>query len=61
MGVDNITRVTERLKEIGAVTDKTIKFINHFSHNAAPIHHKLEARVADLGFQVSYDGLSVEI
>ena len=61
MGIENITGLVKRLEDIGAVSDKTQKFINHFSHNAAPIHHKLEERVADLGYKVSYDGLSIEI
>ncbi len=61
MGIDNINRVVKRLEDMGAVTDKTKKVINHFSHNGAPIHHKLEERVKDYGYIVSYDGLSIEI
>lgn len=61
MGLENIVRLVERLESFGAVTGKTQKYINHFSHNAAPIHHKLEKRVSELGFEVSYDGLSVEV
>jgi len=61
MGVDNINRVVQKLKEMDAVTDKTKIVINHFSHNACPIHHKLEERVAQYGYIVSYDGLSIEV
>ncbi len=61
MGLDNIGRVIEKLTHIGAITADTKKFINHFSHNAEPIHHKLEERVKDCGYGVSYDGLSIEI
>lgn len=61
MGIDNLTRVVERLKEMGSITDKTQQIINHFSHNGEPIHHKLEERVKDYGYKVSYDGMSVEI
>ena len=50
----------ERLEKMGAVDDKTIKVINHFSHNANPLQHVLEARVADLGYLVSYDGRVIE-
>ena len=46
---------------MGAVDEKTVKIINHFSHNGAPIHHKLEERVKDLGYIVAYDGLSIEM
>lgn len=61
MGIDNIRRAVKRLEEMGAITDKTQIIINHFSHNAAPIHHKLEKRVSEYGYTVSYDGLSIEI
>lgn len=61
MGVDNINRVIKKLEDIGAVNDKTIKVVNHFSHNAGPIHSRLEERVKDYGYKVSYDGLSIEI
>ena len=46
---------------IGAITDKTIRVINHFSHNADPIQHKLEARVKDIGYIVAYDGMTIEL
>ncbi len=61
MGLDNIQRVVERLEKMGAVTKKTQKVINHFSHNAAPIHHKLEERVQEYGYLVSYDGMCLEV
>lgn len=61
MGIDNINRVVARLRDAGAIDQNTKIVVNHFSHNAGPIHHKLEERVADLGYIVSYDGLSIEI
>ena len=61
MGLDNIGRVVKRLEQMGAVTEKTKKIINHFSHNGAPIHEKLEERVSEYGYIVSYDGLCVEL
>ena len=61
MGIDNINRVVKRLKEMGAIDDKTQIVINHFSHNAAPLHQKLEERVKDLGYKVSFDGMTVDI
>ena len=60
MGIDNIERVIERLTQIGALDESSIKVINHFSHNAGPLHHVLEERVRDKGWLVSYDGMSVE-
>lgn len=61
MGLDNIGRVISRMEKIGAVNGGTKRVINHFSHNAEPIHHKLEERVKKLGYIVSYDGMSVEL
>ena len=61
MGISNIEEVVARLREMGAVSDQTQIVINHFSHNAAPLQHVLEERVAPLGYLVSYDGRSVEI
>ena len=60
MGIDNIERVIERLTQIGALDESSIKVINHFSHNAGPLHHVLEERVRDKDWLVSYDGMSVE-
>lgn len=61
MGIENINRAVKKLEEMGAITDKTVKVINHFSHNGNPLHHKLEERVKDYGYKVSFDGMSVEI
>ena len=61
MGFPNISRVLDRLANIGAVKESTLKYVNHFSHNGNPIHHVLEARAKEIGCQVSYDGCEVEI
>lgn len=59
MGIENIERLTEKLTDISAIDDKTVKYINHFSHNANPLHHLLEKRVENLNFNVSHDGLQI--
>jgi phosphoribosyl 1,2-cyclic phosphate phosphodiesterase len=61
MGIPNIEAVVARLRDMGALAEHAQVIINHFSHNAAPLHHLLEARVAPLSYLVSYDGMSVEI
>ena len=60
MGLDNIDRVLKRLSGMGAVTEATVKFVNHFSHNGNPLHSVLETKAAQYGCQVSYDGCCVE-
>jgi phosphoribosyl 1,2-cyclic phosphate phosphodiesterase len=60
MGLDNIKRVLERLEETGAVIDRTVRVINHFSHNGGPLHERLEKLAAEIGCIASYDGMVVE-
>ncbi len=60
MGISNIKRLTKGLEAISAVDNKTIKYINHFSHNGNPIHHLLEIKAAEIGFKASFDGERVE-
>ncbi len=58
MGIANIERVRARLSD--AIRPDTKLYINHFSHNGAPIHHELEAQVNPMGLEVAYDGCVVE-
>ncbi len=51
----------ERLREIGAVTEKTRLMISHIGHLVDMTHEELSARAAKFGFEVAYDGLEVEI
>ncbi len=60
MGLENIGRLLKRLESIAAIDESTVKYVNHFSHNANPLHHILENRVTDMALKVSYDGESVE-
>ena len=61
MGLPNIDSLMKRLSELSAVDEKTVKYINHFSHNAEPLQHVLEEKVSKKGFKVSFDGESIEI
>lgn len=61
MGLENIERLVKKLTKIGVINDKTIKVINHFSHNANPLQKVLEKRVKPFGFKVAYDGMKIEV
>jgi hypothetical protein len=61
MGFENITRTKNLLKEMGAVDQKTIQIVHHFSHNGNPLHENLERLATPLDMLVSYDGMIVEI
>lgn len=60
MGLPNIRRCLERLNEIGAVDENTIKVINHFSHNGNPLQEVLEEKVKADGYLVAFDGKKIE-
>jgi phosphoribosyl 1,2-cyclic phosphate phosphodiesterase len=60
MGFPNIGRVLEKLASFGAVNEKTVKYVNHFSHNGNPLHSHLCERAAEYGYLVSYDGCEIE-
>ena len=60
MGFENIGRVIERLRGFGAITDSTVKYVNHFSHNGNPLQQVLEEYALGYGCGVSYDGCAVE-
>lgn len=60
MGFANIERVLARLSSFGCVTEDTVRIVNHFSHNVAPLQHLLEERAAAIGCLVAYDGYRVE-
>lgn len=60
MGIENIERVDAKLAQMGATHENTIRVINHFSHNACPLHDVLENRVKELGYLVSYDGMKID-
>ena len=61
MAFDNISRVLKRLYDIGAVTDATLKYVNHFSHKGNALQEPLEAQAALYGCIAAYDGCEVNI
>ena len=60
MGFSQIERVLKKLEDLNAINAKTIKYVNHFSHNGNPDHERVCEYVKEDGFVVSYDGLSIE-
>ena len=61
MGFPNIERVLARLSDIGAITDATKKYLNHFSHKGNALQDALEEQAKPYGCRIAYDGCSVEI
>ena len=60
MGLTVDAEVVERLCEMGLCDDKTVVYVNHFSHNGKATHEKLVVEALKYGFGVTYDGCEVE-
>lgn len=53
--------IADRLAKRGLFADD-IKFVyTHFSHNSGQIYDELVARAEKYGFEVSYDGMEIEV
>ncbi len=61
MGLPQDREMVAVLREAGALKPDTVVAINHFSHNCGQLHEELEREVADDGFVVAYDGMTVEL
>lgn len=60
MGLTVNAEVVERLREMGLCDDKTVVYVNHFSHNGKATHEELVVEAAKYGFGVTYDGCEVD-
>ena len=60
MGLPNNVDVVERLKKMGCVDKNTKYVVTHFSHNGGWLHEEMEKQAAVYGFDVAYDGMTVE-
>ena len=49
-----------RLTDAGCIDDRTVKVINHFSHNGEMTHDELAAWGSDRGILAACDGMEVE-
>ena len=61
MGYDNVYRLVDELTLKGVITDKTVKILNHFSHNGNPTQENVENAVKDKNYLVAYDGFEIQI
>ena len=61
MGFENISRLKEVLKGYGSIDEKTVLYVNHFSHVANPLHEELCEKAAKFDLRVPYDGMEIEI
>lgn len=60
MDLLHVGRLLGALDAMGATTERTVRYVNHFSHNGNPLHEHLTERAETVGCRVSYDGCVVE-
>ena len=59
---DRCIKLREKLLEIGAADDKTVFVLNHFSHNGKNVVYDDFVKIAaEHDFEVSYDGMVIEV
>ena len=46
---------------MGMADEKTVFILNHFSHNGGLTYDEMRAVAKKDGFEISYDGMNVEI
>lgn len=61
MSLDVNVELHKKLMQIGACDEKTVVYVNHFSHNGLATHEEFVEIAGKYGYGVSYDGLEVEI
>lgn len=61
MNFKDVLDVKTKLGEIGAIDSNTILVVNHFSHNGGLNYKEMYNLGKNNGFQVSYDGMEIEI
>ena len=60
MCLETDLEVFRRMEKEGIADERTIKVINHFSHNGGATYDELAAEAAKYGAVVSFDGLEIE-
>jgi len=60
MGAEDVLEVKKRMEDNGSIDSKTRLYVTHFSHNGKLLHHELEEIFQPHGFEVAYDGKTVE-
>lgn len=60
MCLDTNLEVFEQMQAMNLIDEKTVRVINHFSHNGARTYEEMCADADPYGIVVSYDGLELE-
>ena len=60
MGLPDVEIMLAKLAEMGCINGRTIKVINHFSHNGEMTHDQLAGWGAQRGILAAFDGMEIE-
>ncbi len=61
MNLDTCSKVRDRLISMGCADNRTVFVLHHFSHNGLASYDSLVPIAAESGFEVSYDGMEIEV
>lgn len=61
MGMLDNAKEAQQFAKRGVTHGGTKFILTHFSHNGTLLHREMSRKAAELGFDVAYDGLTVEI
>lgn len=61
MGIADNVVIRQKTEEMGCTDGNTVWYCNHFSHNGECTYDEFTALAGQYGFNVSYDGLELEI
>lgn len=61
LGANASVAFRDKLRETGSINAKTRIFVNHFSHNGAPLHEDMCRFFEPKGIIVAYDGMTIQL
>ena len=60
MGLPDAEDMFEKLAGMGCISGRTVKVVNHFSHNGEMTYDQLALWGRERGILAAYDGMEVE-
>lgn len=51
----------EKMQKLGIISDKTLIYGTHISHDGMPCHEIAEATATTKGYHIAYDGLTIDL
>lgn len=61
MGIEGVAATIDRLRDAGAVTDRTRLIATHISHQSGLLYDRFAERLAPRGIELAYDGMAIYV